>query len=260
MWMLNRHGIEIAGTVEDTLVNASLINELQGKYDLSTCCNVLGVPEKYGDIYTDIVQYMSNKHRIEIKLDGLSDRKKADRTMPYFWWLPGDGIATTYASQDGISTWQLREAQLEIINDQNLEKVYGVERRVTKTLFRMERRGVPVNEEKLALVEKDILKKLKESGRKFKDGFNSRSPKDVREHVESLGHTDWPMTNPSKTFPNGQPSFKEEWLETFDAGNDILVDRRLNNLISTFVEGSIKHNIINMLIYFNRGDFIFTHF
>lgn len=238
LWLLHRHGINVSGTVEDTMVNAALIDENVGKYDLSNCAKMMGVQPKYADIYSAISQYVK-------KYDITITSQTSNLTMPYFWWMPGDGVAATYAKDDGISTYQLCHAQREEIEKQDLKLVWSVEKRVTKTLFRMERRGVPVDEEKLDLVQKKVKELLIEAERKVPSDLNVRSGPQMKKYVRDCGRTDWPLT------PKGNPSFPETYLETFQEGRDIIAVRKLRNLESTFLEGSIRGHLFNGRVHCN---------
>lgn len=237
MHLLSRHGIVIEGTVEDTRVNAALIDELQGSFDLDTCAARMKIEGKKLDIYPYISRYMLERHGKKVP----EDRK----AMEYFWITPGDGPAGDYAHQDGVSTYQLWQRQLEEISKQELGVVHGVEKRVTKSLFRMERRGVAVDEYRLRKVEQKIEGLLEDARKKLPKDFNVRSSPQIKALMEKNGQTDWPLTAPSVRFPNGQPSFTEKFLVTNEIGRAILRVRKYENLNNTFVEGSVKSNLFN---------------
>lgn len=236
LWLSARHGIYFGGTVEDTMVNAAIINELQGKFDLEYCARVMGVTEKKTGIYEYISNYFAERGE-EVK-----NNKNA---MGKFWELPGDGEAMEYAVGDGITTFELWVKQLKEIEDQDLSLVHSVEKRVTRTLFRMEYRGVPVSEEKLNLVEERIGALLEEARRNIPEGMSVRSPSAVRKYCEGINKTDWPLTE------KGNPSFPESWLDTFEGGQNVIRVRKLENLVNTFINGSVRSNLVNGRVHCN---------
>jgi DNA polymerase-1 len=52
--------------------------------------------------------------------------------------------------------------------------------------------------------------------------------------MEKHGHTDWPTTAPSKTRPQGSPSFTSDYLDRHDAGRKIIKLRKWENLKASF--------------------------
>lgn len=234
LWMLLRHGMKVAGSVEDTAVNAALIDENQRGFSLENCAKVMGVTPKATDIYPYIASYMAVK--------GVKCPEGKD-AMAHYWEMPADERTCAYARDDGISTWELRQKQLEEIfrsdeKGDTLEQVYKVERRVTRTLFRIESRGVPVDVNRLELVKHKVNAKLTEAMEKLPKGLNVRSSPAVKKFLISQGITDgWPVTE------KGNASFPEEYLSTFDVGNDIVAVRKFRNLNSTFIEGSIMGHL-----------------
>lgn len=225
--MSENHGIKFAGRVNCTQVNAALIDETQGRYSLDFCAKKYGVTEKKGDkLYA----------RLATLFGGPPERKQ----MEHFHKLRGDDIlAVDYAAGDGTSTWEVWQKQKELLAHDNLGRVHDLECRVIRTLQRMERRGVPIDEERYQEVRALVAQMIDKAAAQFPKDFNARSNKQMRDFMESKGHTDWPLT------PKGAPSFKEEWLETFPLGKDIIRLRKYRNLMSTFLDGQIDAHIHN---------------
>lgn len=231
---LSRVGFKIQPRIEDTMINAPLIDELVGKYSLDQCCLRHGVQAKKGQLIYDHI------HRLfpEVKADKSS--------MGHFWRLSGDDpVAVEYACGDGTSTWQLRDAQMELIRKpaidvdgktelESMERVWDVESRLIPALCRMMVRGIKIDEERLEWIIAKVNKDVDDLKNEFPSGFNTRSPNDVQAWMEKHGHRDWPNTAPSKTFPNGKPSFTSDYLEKHDAGKKIIKVRKLENLNNTF--------------------------
>lgn len=235
------HGIQLEkyNELECTLVNQSLINELQFKYDLDTCCREMEVVVEKD---TTIYEYLHGK------FGGKNDRNQ----MANFWKLAGDDPrAVNYALSDGMATWSLWLKQNKVIDEQNLRAVHGLEMRVLRTLIRMEMRGVRVNEDRLKELKNDLLEKVKEASRDFPLDFNVRSAARLSELFLNQGHDPgtWPRTAPSTRFPNGQPSFTEGWLETFETGKQIILVRQFTNLINSFIDPLLERHLFDWRVH-----------
>jgi|3_EtaG_2_1085321.scaffolds.fasta_scaffold00351_9 DNA polymerase-1 len=238
MHMAKNEGITFHGPVECTQVNQALIDENQGKYSLDFCAKSLGVQAKKGDA---LYVYLAEK------FGGEPNYKQ----MEHFHKLSADDpMAIEYAEGDGTTTWQLREAQHKYIAEDKLEQVHDIECRVTKTLFRMERVGVPINQYNMDQMTGEIASTLEAYNAELPfEVADARKKKVLKELLIDQGHTDWPMTAPSKTFPDGQPSFKEEWLKTFDLGKKIIRVRKYTNLMNSFITPLKERHIFEGRVY-----------
>lgn len=218
---MSQVGFKFRPRFEDTIINEPLLDEYT-RYSLDACAARHGVQAKMGkELYAYIAELLNEKN----------DKK----IMGHFWRLPGDDrMAVDYACGDGTSTWQLRDAQMTQIEAQELQRVHGVESRLIPVLARMMVRGVKVDEERLQWLIKHIDKEVVSLKNAFPTDFNALSPNDVRAWMEKHGHTDWPTTAPSKTRPNGSPSFTSHWLEGTDAGKKVIKLRKWENLNATF--------------------------
>lgn len=223
---------------EDTMINAVLINEWQGRFSLEFCADVNKVQAKKSEA---IVAYLCSKFP-----EAAKDPKRA---MGHFWRLAGDDpMAVEYAAGDGTTTWQLRDKQMVDIRRQEyetirgeqwpiptMEQVWDVESRLIPVLARMSTHGIKIDEERLSWLRKEIKQRLEALQKAFPPNFNARSNEDVQYWMEQHGHTDWPQTAATKRFPAGNPSFTKGWLENYDAGNQIISVRKLETLRDTFV-------------------------
>lgn len=247
---LAKHGIWIYGECEDTYVNASLIDENAKVYNLNACCVRMGVTPKVDEIYAEISKYMLSRG---VKIPATRG------SMAHFWEMPAQGIATEYAAGDGVSTARLRDAQLLVIVEQNLGTVHAVEKRVTRTLFRMEHRGVPVDVKVLKAVKEKVSKLLREAQERIPQGMNVRSPQQLYKYYKSLGYTDeqFARTENKKKDPLGAVSFTEEWLteKGGEFGADLINIRKFSNLINTFIVGAIEKHLHNGRVFptFNQA-------
>lgn len=204
--------------IEDTIINAPLIDELQGKFSLEFCANDAGVQAKKS---AQMSNYLCEKFNIPAA--------KAKEAMGHFWRLPGDdSMAMEYATGDGTTTWQLRDWQMKEIEKQELTRVWDVESRLIPVLARMSVKGIRIDEERFTWLKTYIKSSIDALKREFPEDFNERSSLDVRHWMEQHGHTDWPTT------ANGQPSMIAAWLENYEAGKKVIKIRKLSVLRDTF--------------------------
>jgi DNA polymerase-1 len=231
--MLANHDIRVAGNIECTQVNHALIDENIGRFGLDACAEYYNCPAKKGDrLYAHLAEMFGG----EPNRDQMSN----------FWRLSGDDpLAHEYAVGDGRTTWMVHEKQQEVLDEEDLRLVWSVECRVIRTLFRMERRGVPVDEERLSQFESFLDQKLREARTALPEGFNVRSQPQIKKLMEDNGHTDWPLT------AKGNPSFTEHWLKTFDLGQRIIKVRKIENLFNSFINPLKERHLHNGRIHCN---------
>ena len=228
---LANEGIEFRSkSLECTMVNAAILNENAGKYDLESCAERMGVTPKKGE-----VMY---KHLATL-FDGEPNKKQ----MANFWRTAGDDpVVNEYASGDGISTWQLWQEQQKAIGEQDLWQVHLLECKVLRTLFRMERIGIRIDVDKMKELKLQLGYKYAKTIKEFTKDFNPRSPIQMKTLMEKYRQTNWPMTAPSKKFPTGQPSFPEEWLKTHVIGRKVISSRKLSHMLSTFIDPVLERH------------------
>lgn len=228
---LLRHNIRFLGEVEDTQVNAAVINELASSFSLDATSRAMGAIEKKGeDLYVHLAQQFGGE---------------ANKTsMGNFWRLAGnDPIGCDYATGDGVSTWDLRTKQWDKIEAEELEYIAKLERRITRVVYRMQMRGIRVDQDELQRVSEFAAAKVKEAAKVFPPGFSARSNNDVRAWVEAQGFTNAPYTPKGAKFAatgdleeaNKHRSFAKEYLKTIPPGQFILDVREFTNLESTFI-------------------------
>lgn len=232
-------GISCIGNIIDTMVVAALINEHESSFSLDRLCKVMGVQNKKGD---ELYNYISNK------FGGVPDKKQ----MANFYKLSGDDpMAVSYAIGDGISTYQLWEAQKAEIIRQDLTSIYELENAVTRVLVRMRRIGVKIDLDRLEEVKSWAEESLCIARQTLPDDFPVRSSAAIQRIMEGAGHVDWPMTAPTSRYPNGQPQFNETWLTTNPIGQNIIKVRKFEHFLNSFIIPLQKEHIYNGRIYPN---------
>lgn len=216
-------------TYEDTIINASLLDEWQNSFALETCAEIAGVAAKKSSLMVAHLRQMFP----EIKSD-----KEA---MGHYWRLSGeDAVGVEYAEGDGTSTWQLRDWQSLKIAEEGLDRVHSVENRLIPVLARMSIRGIKINVARLGELLEYVDARIDTLLNTFPSGFNPRSGADVQAWCEKHGHTNWPVTVKTKA-----PSFPETWLKTHDAGQQIIDVRKFLTLRSTFLQPMYDTHMFN---------------
>lgn len=224
---LSRSGMTaIRPRIEDSMINAPLLNEYEHSYKLEHLADKAKVAAKKS---ARMNEYLC------AKFPEAAARPKA--AMGHYWRLAGDdAMAVEYAEGDGTSTWQLRDWQMPQINNQGLNLVHDIESRLIPVLARMSIKGIKIDEDRLDWLQNYVGESIEALMGRFPSGFNVRSPVDVLKWMEKHGHTDWPMTPPSKTRPQGSPSMRQDWLENSEAGRQIVAVRKLETMKSTFID------------------------
>jgi DNA polymerase I-like protein with 3'-5' exonuclease and polymerase domains len=226
-------GLHVVGPVIDTMVNAALIDENIGAYSLDAVSRRHNVQVKKGDaLYAEMAR----------RFGGKPDRSQ----MANFYKMPGDHpLVTEYAEGDGTSTWQVCVAQEPILDHENLRPVWVVECGVLPVLFRMERRGVRVDEARLHWLKQYLTEKTQEAERVLPPGFNPRSAESIKKYLVDRGITAFPRTTPTTRFPQGQDSFVSAWLDNIPEGVPIMALRRLSGMMSKFVTPMLNDHLFN---------------
>ena len=232
------HGIMLGRQMEDTQLNASLLDEHCGAYSLDACCKRTGVTAKLG---AELYEHLA------AKFGGVADRKQ----MSNYWRLAGDDpVGVEYALGDGVSTLALREAQLrEIMKEYepgfSLEKVWRLESELIWTTFRMERRGIKIDVEQLQRVKAQLAVMEAEARSALPEGFNVRSTAQTQAWLEDQGFSNFERTGPTLRFPDGQVSIRQSWLEACPVGQPIVALRKIMDLTSKFLKPLEERHLFN---------------
>ena len=234
MMMANSHGIRFVGPLEDTEVNDALLDEFSRSHSLEASCQHAGTPAKKGEeLY----------HHLASRFGGKPDRRTQ---MGNFWRLDGrDPIGFDYAAGDGVSTWHLYARQLEACQEQEIEGIRQLESRVTRTVYRMMRRGIKIDEARLAEVIDILEKRVAQAQQVLPEGLNVNSSPGLAKYFRSLGFKDEQFNLTEK----GNPSFDEEWLKHHDAGRPVIVLRKFRHLLEAFALPMRDRHIYNGRVY-----------
>lgn len=226
------HGVEFIGTMEDTQTNAALLNEHQFSFSLDNCCKIAGTQPKLGE---DLYRYLAATFG--------GEATKAQ--MAHFWRLAGDDtMGVDYATGDGVSTWSLRDRQLEMLQAQDLMRPWQAECDVLRVIHRMQKRGIRIDVAKLHSVIEYAQEKERKAKEALPDEFNVRSAPAIRKLFEKSGITNWPLASPTKLMilkaqklgipAVGNPQFNEAFLKSTELGRSIIDVRKYSNIVNSF--------------------------
>lgn len=234
-----RFGVKWYATFNDTMVNAPLINENQFGYSLSACAKRENVQEKKGEL---LYQYLSEQFGGEPTSKLMSEYWRTNAATDIVWqYAAGDGVTT-------MALWDAQRPQIEEDDDlgRNLKLVHSVECRLINTLFRMTYGGVRIDEERLHAADTHFAKKAEEAGSRFPPNFNSKSPRELKTYLDSLGliGENWPRNAPTTAEikkaaqegrePVGALKFDADTLRLTPAGEGIIEFRQMLNARSLY--------------------------
>lgn len=232
--MSRNDGIEFKSRdLECTMINSAIIDENARSYSLEYQALNNKVEAKKGeDMY---------KH-----LASLFGGEPTKKQMENFWRTSGqDPMVVAYAIGDGVSTWQLREKQQEIVKFEELERIHRLECQVLRTLFRMERNGIKVDENQLHKFRVFMLNEIDKCSQALPKDFNPRSPKQMQELMRKNGITNFEKTE------KGNITFNEKWLKQHEIGRKVVSYRKTTHLINSFVTPLIDKHLYKGRVHTN---------
>ena len=230
MCWIRRLGLTVHGTIIDTMVMATLVNENRFRYDLSS------VAKEYVGMGKN--ETVLNQTAKEWGIDPKAEMYK----------LPAMYVGE-YAERDAeitLALWQ--ELKKEILL-QDLGEVRDLEIKVFPCLLDMKWKGVKVNEDQVDRLEKKLtidydecMKRVKEKVGFFPEIWAAKSIGSV---CDALGIKDY-----ARTKKTNAPSFTKNYLANH--GNPILrsiaTARQMDKLKNTFLN-SIRNYVVNGRIH-----------
>jgi DNA polymerase-1 len=229
--------INYSGDIFDTQVAAHLLNENAGCALKKLAIRVLKVPREEVLEYKDAIKFGIDSERF-----------------------------LNYAINDSIWTWQLYELELPLLEKQGLSNLFWkIEMPFQWVLIDMYHNGIKIDAKRLEDFEDIVTEKMQQFqvkaiesiGLKMKEekdlfGFttisspmNLNSDEQVAKVIEGKFKIKLPRTEPSKTYPNGQPSTASDALEPHkDKCNFIeylLKFRKADKLLNTFITPMWEH-------------------
>ena len=221
---LQASGITVNGPIVDTMIAAALINENRFSYSL----NALSV------------DYL-NEIKAETELREAAAAHGIDPKAE-MWKLPAEHVGY-YAEQDAELTLKLWQRFKHEITSQSLTTVWEMEQQLLPILIKMRQRGVRVQVEKAAelqkemkLQEKEILLDIqKEIGLEI----DIWAPRQIAKAFDKL-KLEYPRTEKTK-----EPSFTQNWLinNKNKIAQLIVSAREVNKFHGTFLSSIMKYQI-----------------
>ena len=282
-WLYCGYDMIIKGVQHDTMTRAALIDEYQS-LGLDDCCRKLGLRGKNKD---ETIEAWYEKWQAQMKLAaksfkkyGISDNNEviiakenndfetwklspteveALITQSYkkdvwanalvIWADPvGREMMKKYNLQDCIATFNLFKAQEKLIEP--LHNVYEMECKLVPILLDMKKRGIRVDEKRMAELATKVQEKADEQERKLIDmygvtGEMISSGKKLGARLNEIG-----IHSPIKT-ATGAESWAEGALERIHHPVIPMIQeyKNYNSILNKYLRGSLSRTVINGRIH-----------
>lgn len=282
-WLYCGYDMIIKGVQHDTMTRAALIDEYQS-LGLDDCCRKLGLKGKNKD---ETIEAWYEKWQTQMKLAaksfkkyGISDNNEviiakenndfetwklspteveALITQSYkkdvwtnalvIWADPvGREMMKKYNLQDCIATFNLFKAQEKLIEP--LHNVYEMECKLVPILLDMKKRGIRVDEKRMAELAAKVQEKADEQERKLIDmygvtGEMISSGKKLGARLNEIG-----IHSPIKT-ATGAESWAEGALERIHHPVIPMIQeyKNYNSILNKYLRGSLSRTVINGRIH-----------
>jgi len=220
-WLM-AEGIEVQGTIIDTMIVAALVDENRLSYSLDN------LAKQYCGMRKD------EKLLRAAAKDWALDPKKD------MWKLPATYVGT-YAEQDARATLALWKVLQKELDEQQLQAIFEIEQPLTEILVKMRMQGVPVDLDKADQSRKVLRKKVAELKAfiKHKSGVDIEpwAAASVQKVFDSLGLT-YEQTE------TGQPAFNKMFLASHpnEVANAVVQLREMDKADSTFIDSIMQHS------------------
>lgn len=214
--VLRKSEISLNGVIIDTMI-ASYIKDSARKHGLKVQAS-----EHLDYIMTDYEE-LTGKGKNAITMETVPVEDAAD-----------------YACDDAFATLELSRFWQNNLSEKELDILYDIEVPLTLVLAEMEWNGISIDKDYLKTLEIEIQNKLDIIEAKiYKDAgevFNINSPKQVGEILFEKLKLKGKGKNKTKTGYSTNAKVLEELAETSEIAKDILEQRHLNKLKTTYIE------------------------
>ncbi len=221
---LEASGITVNGPIVDTMIAAALINENRFSYSL----NALSV------------DYL-NEIKAETELREAAAAHGIDPKAE-MWKLPAEHVGY-YAEQDAELTLKLWQRFKHEIASQSLTTVWEMEQQLLPILIKMRQRGVRVQVEKAAELQKEMKLQEKEIlldiQKEIGIEIDIWAPRQIAKAFDKL-KLEYPRTEKTK-----EPSFTQNWLinNKNKIAQLIVSAREVNKFHGTFLSSIMKYQV-----------------
>ena len=237
---IHRLGLTVHGTVVDTMIVASLVDENRFRYDLNSVAN-------------DYVGMGKNENALQEAAKEWGVDPKSE-----MYKLPAMYVGE-YAERDAEITLSLWQEFKKEINIQDLDAIVKLEQDIFPCLLEMKLKGVRIDEDQLTRVEQTLqknydkyMKRIKEDSGLYPEIWAAAS---IEKVCQARNITDF-----DRTAKTGKPSFTKNYLKNHKDPvlRAINSAREADKLKNTFLD-SIKNFVYNGRIHADihqlKGDF-----
>ena len=220
-WLLSE-GVEVKGTILDTMVASALLDENRFSYSLDSLGSTYLGKRKADKELRDT----AGQHGVDAKKD--------------MWRLPAARVAN-YAETDARLTYDLWSVLHKNLKEDGCEQILGLEQSLIPIVFGMRERGIRVDLEQadktkkfLEGKEKKLLQEVKKEVGFFIEPWNATS---LAKAFDKLGLTY------ERTKKSDAPSFTKHFLSNHEhpVAAKILEIREFNKANTTFVDTILNH-------------------
>lgn len=215
---------------KDVQVLEPLLDELQYSYSLDNILKRHGLELKEEDLLREAASRFGLK------------KPKAE-----MWKLPARYVGH-YAEIDAVRPLELLEKQEAIVEERGLHRVWKLEQQCTPILVAMRRRGVAIDLDHLAKVERwTVAEEMKAWGELQREtGVAIRVGDAMKAEVLSHALKAVGIETPWTVAVKPKPSITKDWLEALNhpAGKIIRRARQVSQIRTTFVNALREHAII----------------
>ena len=223
---LRRMGLEVSGKIQDTMIAAPLINENRNRYSLDS----LG-SEYCGERKDEaLLKEAANSFGVDPKAE--------------MWKLPANYVGP-YAEQDAVLTLKLWYKLRDLLEKEEVDQIYSLERELLPLLLDMRWKGVRVDEkaaeQKATFLLKEEQRLLSEIKKDYGVPIEVWNAKSIARAFDNAD-----LTYP-RTAKINAPSFTAQWLESHShpLPQAIVKARKYNKMRTTFIDKMIfehSHN------------------
>lgn len=159
-----------------------------------------------------------------------------------------------YAESDADLPLRIIARQMPLLASEGLLDLFRLECDLIPLLVEMRREGVSVDVAKAEQMRHELQRETVELYKRVKHeygvGLDSCSTANLSMLFDSVG-INYPRTEPTKTKPDGNPSFEKEWLKALEHPLGELINdiREHEKIIGTFLEAYIINKNVNGKLY-----------
>ena len=241
---IHRLGLTVNGTIIDTMIITSVVDENRFRYDLNS-------------VSSDYTGMSKNESALQDAAKEWGVDPKAE-----MYKLPAIYVGA-YAEKDAEITLALWQELKKEIKFQDLDSIVELETKVLPCILEMKIKGVRINESQVELLEYKLKKEYNEYVKRIKEatGINPEvwAAKSIESICNKLSIDDF-----DRTPKTGKPSFTKNYLKNHRGHKHsnilraLASARELDKLCNTFLD-SIKNYVykgrIHADIHQLRGDF-----